>query len=298
MGQIVLSIDTSDSRGLRHEYNSEDNNQQYSDVDNKQGTYGREDAYDLGHSQQYSSSIGYAGSQHYEGYDPNQSRQNPHGSGLAFSNYGRPTGSSYGYNREQQDPYGSDEYRSLPRHGSSGYGEDRRELRRSEYGELEDSYNSESLEQSTHHRGEMYGNRQYERSPYRTEPKPPTHHGHRHNHERDEHENDDSYRNEGYQSFEKRGDYGSGALDRRFNEGYGRREDFREEEFGGRYGEREVRLESGNREIRHGGQHGSHNLNRGYEGDYGEQEDGTFGVERLKIDNEYGFRRWISTIHM
>ncbi|KAJ3922038.1 Het-C-domain-containing protein [Lentinula edodes] len=205
-----------------------------------------------------------------------------------FSNYGRPTGSSYGYNREQQDPYGSDEYRSLPRHGSSGYGEDSREPRRSQYGELEDSYNSQSLEQSTHHRGETYGNKQSERSPYRTEHKPPTHHGHRHNYERDEHENDDSYRNEGYQSFEQRGDYGSGALDdRRFDEGYGRGEDFREEEFGGR----EVRRESGNREIRHGGQHGSHKLNRGYEGGNGEQENETFGVERLNIDNEYGFRR-------
>ncbi|KAJ3901562.1 Het-C-domain-containing protein [Lentinula edodes] len=284
--QYNIGYDT-DSRGSSHEYDSRDNIQQYPDVDNKQGTYGREDAYDLGRSQ-YSSSIGYAGSQHYEGYDPNQSRRNPHGSGLGFSNYGRPTGSSYGYNREQQDPYGSDEYRSLPKHGSSGYGEDSREPRRSQYGELEDSYNSQSLEQSTHHRDETYGNKQSERSPYRTEHKPPTHHGHRHNYERDEHENDDSYRNEGYQSFEQRGDYGSGALDdRRFDEGYGRGEDFREEEFGGR----EVRRGSGNREIRHGGQHGSHKLNRGYEGGYGEQENETFGVERLNIDNEYGFRR-------
>ncbi|KAJ3810678.1 Het-C-domain-containing protein [Lentinula aff. lateritia] len=241
-------------------------------------------------SQQYSSSIGYGGSEHYEGYDSNQSKQNPHGSGLGFSEYGRPTWSSYGYNREQQDPYGSDEYRSLPRHGSSGYGENRREPRRSEYGELEDSYDSPSLEQSAHHRGEVYENKQSERNPHRTEQMPPNYHGHRHNYERDEHENNDSSRNEDYHTFERRGDYGSGALDdRRFDEGYGPREDFREEEFGGEYGEKVVRRESGNREFR--GQHGSHKLNRGYEGGYGEQEDGTFGVERLNIDNGYGFRR-------
>ncbi|KAJ4002175.1 Het-C-domain-containing protein [Lentinula boryana] len=245
-------------------------------------------------SQQQAQIAGYP--QGDEGHNHNQSEQNSYGSGQE-SEYGQPTGGSYGYGRSQQDLYGLDEYRQQSdRHESSGY-EEVRDTRQPGYGQPEDPHGFHRREQQacdsepiTYRSDDAYETTQYQSDSDRAE-QGPLSYQHRHNNiGQDEytHQGDEyAPRNDAYQqSYEERYQYGSGDIENRpYDEGFGhsRREDSRQEEFGRGYEERE----DSHRHTTHGGHHESHNSDRGYEGRYGGQEDETFGAERLNIDDEY-----------
>ncbi|KAJ4485648.1 Het-C-domain-containing protein [Lentinula aciculospora] len=265
------------------------------------GTYGQNDGYDSRPGQQYSDPVGSGGRQQYGGYGLNQSEQNSYSSGQ--SDYGQPGGGSYDYSHEEQGSYGMEARTTSDRYESGGYQEDRHPTHRFQ---AEGTYGSQHPEQQSHNirqTGDTYATNQYSDVSYSVEQEPPaSHHGHRGHHhksgrdERDARGGDRSFQNEAFQqSYEQRGDYGSGTPDdRRFAAGYGGREDLRQEpEIGRGYGEREGVYgrrdsESGHRHAGHSGHHGNHGSNRGHEG---EQEDETFGAERLNIHDEHRERR-------
>ncbi|KAJ3750923.1 Het-C-domain-containing protein [Lentinula detonsa] len=271
-------------------YNSGTNTQQYPEDGYSPEAYRQNDEFDSGRGQQYSV---YDDRQQFRGHNQNQSEQNSYGSGQE-SEYGQPTGGSYGYGRGQQD---LDEYRQqFDRHESSGY-EEVRDTRRPGYRQPEDPYDSHRRGQQpydsepiTYRSDDAYGTTQYQSDSDRAE-QGPLSYQHRHNNiGRDEytHQGDEyAPRNDAYQqSYEERYQYDAGDIKNRpYNEGFGhsRREDSRQEEYGRGYEERE----DSHRHTTHGGHHKSHNSDRGYEGRYGGQEDETFGAERLNIDDEY-----------